>query len=537
LDADERKLNVKLAYGYYQNKDYRRAAELYEKLAKEDGEDVNVLSMLGDAYFKNNQNNKALDVFVHCINILEKKAEFEKIVKLARKVFKTFPDEPRVKNKVKAAIRSIIHNAERKAYEHDYAGAREIYEGLLEWNNDEFPISMKIKELNDDEARNRMNEMKMRQQAAAPKADHNSELVEKFDKMAQNYIDNGDFDGAVETYITALKLSPGNTELREKLHRIYAMVAAKTSGDRIWEKLDKSPVDKLQEAKEKALEERQKKILDEEHERARRLLEEEARIQEEYEKQELEIIQKAAMELKSTLDAAQKEQKLKEEEIQKIMQEQEAKKKALLEKLKREAIDKFNKQKELIREQAGLPPLTASAPAAEPVKEPEPVKQPEAVKEPEPVKAPEPVKEPEQGKQPEKMFTLKPVNNPNAPLSDDRKKSLFDALKGAYATPSINKSAMETAKEAKEKETQPQVQASKKTGLDRIEEIIGGTKKEEDIKVNEETLDSLVTTAYIYINQDMLKEALHITNKLSEKFPEHAEVRQLIEEISKKQPG
>ncbi len=515
MDADERKLNVKLAYGYYQNKDYKRAAELYEKLAKEDGEDVNVLSMLGDAYFKNNQSSKALDVFVNCINLLEKKSEFEKIIKLARKIFKAFPDEPRVKNKVKSAIRSLIHNAEKKAYEHDYSGAREIYESLLEWNSDEFPINMKIKELNDDEARYRMNEMKIKQQAETPKNDHNSELVEKFDKMAQNYINNGDFDGAVETYITALKLSPGNTELREKLHKIYAMVAAKTSGDRIWEKLDKSPADKLQEAKQKAIEERQKRILDEEHERARRLLEEEAKIQEEYEKQEFEIIQKAAMELKARLDAAQKEQKLKEEEIQKIMQEQEEKKKALLEKLKREAIDKFNRQKELIRQQAGLKPAS-SVFSAESEKENE---------------------KNSQSLQAENNFKLKPVNEPNAPLSDDRKKSLFDALKGAYATPAINKTAMETAKEVKEKENMADANASKKTGLNRIEEIIGESKTEDDIKVNPETLDSLITTAYIYINQDMVKEALRIANKLSEKFPEHQEVRQLIEEISKKQPG
>ena len=110
-------------------------------------------------------------------------------------------------------------------------------------------------------------------------------------------------------------------------------------------------------------------------------------------------------------------------------------------------------------------------------------------------------------KEAEKPFILKPVNNPNAPLNDDRKKSLFDALKGAYATPAINKAAMETAKEVIEKETVSARQlqpAAKKTGLDRIEEIIGNEKKDDDLNVNEDTLDSLVTTAYIYINQDLI---------------------------------
>ena len=47
----------------------------------------------------------------------------------------------------------------------------------------------------------------------------------------------------------------------------------------------------------------------------------------------------------------------------------------------------------------------------------------------------------------------------------------------------------------------------------------------------------MVTTAFIYINQGMIKEALRIYNKASEKFPDNPDVKQLIVEITKKQSG
>jgi hypothetical protein len=57
----------------------------------------------------------------------------------------------------------------------------------------------------------------------------------------------------------------------------------------------------------------------------------------------------------------------------------------------------------------------------------------------------------------------------------------------------------------------------------------------DDIVVNGDTLDSLITTAYIYINQRMFKEALHIYNKITEKYPANQEAKQLITEITKRQ--
>ena len=49
MDAEEKKLTVKLAYGYYQNKDYNKAAQLYARLHESDKDDYNVSNMLGDA--------------------------------------------------------------------------------------------------------------------------------------------------------------------------------------------------------------------------------------------------------------------------------------------------------------------------------------------------------------------------------------------------------------------------------------------------------------------------------------------------------
>jgi tetratricopeptide (TPR) repeat protein len=496
VDAEEKKLYVKLAYGYYQNKEYKKAIDLYEKLYQSDADDVNVLNMLSDAYTKAGNNLKALDASVLALNIYEKKSQYDKVIKLVKKVLKHFPDEQRVKNKLKSAMRTMMRDAEKKIMLNEFDGAREILENLKEFNSDEYPINLRIKELNDAEARQKALKFKKLEQESGdrPGQGTGNDLVDKFDRMAQNYLDNGDYDGAVETYITALKLSPNNQLLRDKLHKVYSTVSQKNSGERIWEKIENSPSARLEEAKRRAIEDRQKKIMEEEEARARLLLEEEARIQREYEEMELDIIQKAADELKNKLDEAQKKEKLKEEEIQRIMAEQEEKKKALLEKIKREAIEKWNKQKEAIQKQVA--DMKAEETAAE---------EKEKIQE-----------------QPES-------------------KNIFDALKGAYAMPEISKPAEETAREAEarkeipfEETAQPETE---KKGMARLEEILSSPDQniKDDIDVNEDTLDSLITTAYIYINQNLLKEALHIFNRVSEKYPENPEVKQILVDITKRQ--
>lgn len=541
MDADEKKLYVKLANGYYQNKEYKKAIELYEKLYSADAEDVNILNMLADSYSKTGNSLKALDGYVAALSIYEKKLQYEKVVRIIKKVIKTYPEEPRVKNKLKSALRTMIRDAEKKVMEGEFEEARNIYESIIDFNSEEYPINIKMKELNDAEARHKSIKMKqMENEMKAKASGTGNELVDKFEIMAQNYLDNGDYDGAVETYITALKLAPNDKGLRDKLHRVYSIVASKSTGEKIWEKLDVSPKDKLEEAKRKALEERNKKIMQEEEDRARLLLEEEARMQSEYEKMELEIIQKAAVELKTKLDEAQKNEKLKSEEVQKIMKEQEEKKKTLLEKLKREAIDKWNKQKEDIMKKAKEGIAEEEAKSAPPADEKQP--QPSVVsapvqEEPKMIKIKnEPVQ------QPFKIEDLKkqPVNG------EDKKKSLSDALKGAYAVPNLSKSAFETAKEVQEiKEEQPvntapvvQPAAAAASGASsKFDELIEDSEEEprEDIEVNEDTLDSLITTAFIYINQNMLKEALHIYNKVSEKYSGNPEVQQIAAEVAKRQ--
>lgn len=534
MDADEKKLYVKLANGYYQNKEYKKAIELYEKLYSADAEDVNILNMLADSYSKTGNSLKALDGYVAALSIYEKKLQYEKVVRIIKKVIKTFPEEPRVKNKLKSALRTMIRDAEKKVMEGEFEEARNIYESIIDFNSEEYPINIKMKELNDAEARHKSIKMKqMENEMKAKTSGTGNELVDKFEIMAQNYLDNGDYDGAVETYITALKLAPNDKGLRDKLHRVYSIVASKSTGEKIWEKLDSSPKDKLEEAKRKAVEERNKKIMQEEEDRARMLLEEEARMQSEYEKMELEIIQKAAVELKTKLDEAQKNEKLKSEEVQKIMKEQEEKKKTLLEKLKREAIDKWNKQKEDIMKKA------KEGMAEEEIK---PAPQPSLVSAPvqEEQKMIKIKNEPVQ--QPFKIEDLKkqPING------EDKKKSLSDALKGAYAVPNLSKSAFETAKEIKEiKEEQPvntvpvvqPVAAAASGGSSKFDELIEDSEEEprEDIEVNDDTLDSLITTAFIYINQNMLKEALHIYNKVSEKYSGNPEVQQIAAEVAKRQ--
>ena len=517
MTNEEKMLHIKLAYGYYQNKEYKKAVDLYEKLNTADPDDSNVLNMLGDTYFKGGNPAKALDAYIATMVILEKKEQSDKLIRLSKKVSKNFPDDPRVKNKIKSAVRLMMRDAERKTLNHDYPGAREIYESLKEFNSDEFPVNVKIKELNDEEIEYVERERKLKEAGKIkPASESQGGIVEKFEKMANNYINNGDFDGAVETYITALKLAPNNTELRQKLHNVYTMIAQKSSVDRVWDKIENSPKDRVEEAKRKAMEERMAKIMKEEEERARLMMEEEEKIQKEYEEMEAEIIKKAAVELKEKLEEAQKTEMLKEEEIQRIMKEQENKKRDTLERLKQEAIEKFKKQKEAIqsavlkkKEEDAVSKAAASSPAAAP---------PAAPVQP----AFEPPKQP-------------------AGLNDEAKQRMLANLRKAYEVPKIGEAETGTpvpelksgaAKvEAKRQEAKAQAHKPEPELSDDIGE---GAKVSTEIIVNDDTLDSLITTAFIYVNQGEMKEAMRIYNKVALKYSDHPEVKKLLEEIKNK---
>ena len=544
MNSEEKTLYVKLAYQYYQNKEYKRAYELYAKLAEADPEDFNIFNMLGDIYQKAGLRSKAADAYADTMAILERKGQNFKIIKLAKKVIKNIPDDPRIKTKLKTALRNMMRDAERKSMNHEYAEAREMLEIMVDFSSEELPVRIKLSELEVEEAKHAEREKQLSDRKTESRGTGTqNELIEKFDRMAQNYLANNDYDGAVETYITALKLAPGNDEIRDKLHRVYVTIAQKSAGERVWDRIDSKPIDRLEDAKRKAADERRAQILKEEEERARRLMDEEERIQQEYELMEADIIQKAAQELKVKLDEAQKKEKLKEEEIQRIMKEQEEKKRELLEKIKKEAIDKWKKQKEAIQGSAA-----ADMPAAAPELKLKPSEPAQYV--PADTLRKSLDSQPDERVQPP---AAKPEMKPVPPQIARKPASLMDTLKKTYETPVIGqgKSLPETQRgEAVvfpkvvirgAPDSAPAKPADKPAAGDKKDEImddIGEVEKKiikDDIVVNGDTLDSLITTAYIYINQRMFKEALHIYNKITEKYPANQEAKQLATEIAKRQ--
>ena len=547
MDSEEKKLYIKLAYGYYQNKEYKKALDLYEKIYKSDQDDFNLLNMLADTYLKLDIRDKSLDAYVSSISILERKEQYEKLIKLSKKIAKYFPEDQRIKNKLKNALRIMMKEAEKKITNHEFSDARAIYENLQDFDSGDYPINFKLKELKEEEAEFAARSRKQEEIKREAPQDTQKDIISKFDKMAQNYMNNGDYDGAVETYITALKLSPGNEDLRAKLHRVYMTIASESTGEHVWDKLNKSPKDKMEEAKQKAMEERHAQIMKDEEERARKMIDEEAAIQNEFEKKELAIIQAAAIELKNKLDEAQKDEKIKEEEVQRIMKEQDDKKRDLLEKLKREAIDKFKKQKDAIHAQV-MALKAAEVPKEDKVFEPKPMstaslmenlkkayetpkinmneKDAQSVAQEirETVKAAEAVPPPEQAK-------VEPVKP--APIHID----LPDFSPEPAKTEPVPEPPVKPQPAAQPVKPAP---AKFPESKDEIADDIGEAEHApkslgEEIIVNDDTLDSLITMSYIYIHQGVIKEAMRIYNKLSEKYPENREVKGLLEEISKKQ--
>jgi len=510
VNEEEKRLYIKLAYGYYQNKEYKKAIELYEKLHKSDPDDFNVTNMLGDTYNKAKAPKKALEAYIDTMSTLERKGQNARTVKLAKKISRNFPDDNRVKNKLKNAMRLLMRDADRKSMHHEYQDARDILESIKEFSSEEYPVEFKLRQIEEEEKKYNERQERLQEKKPVKKEDSQQELIEKFDKMAQNYLNNGDFDGAVETYITALKLAPGNEDLRSKLHGVYVTIAQESAGEKVWQKIDGSPKDKIAEAKQRALEERHAKIIKEEEERAKQLLSDEDKIQQEYEQKEQEIIQAAATELKHKLDEAQKKQKLKEEEIQRIMREQEAKKRELLEKIKREAVEKFKKQKE----------KAAAAAAAEKSRDSGLRDQVEE-KKPEPPVAPLP--------------PVQPLPDLPEKETSGATSKLLENLRKTYQKPKIGEGADKPGAKPIKIELPPNPAAPPSAPA--AVPVEAAPPEKDDVEVNEDTLDSLLTTAFIYVNQGLIKEALRIYNKVSEKYPDHPEAKQLITEITKKGKG
>lgn len=174
------------------------------------------------------------------------------------------------------------------------------------------------------------------------------------------------------------------------------------------------------------------------------------------------------------------------------MKEQEEKKRELLEKIKREAVEKWKKQKEAIQASAPEPDI-------------------------------------------EIKYTPKPA--------PDRAASLMDHLKKAYETPKVGEGkelpgSMRTEAGRVTEAHVPGPMPKQEEKKDEIMDDIGEVEKKvmkDDIVVNDDTLDSLITMAYIYVNQGLFKEALHVYNKITEKYPNNQEAKQLVAEITKKQ--
>ena len=127
-------------------------------------------------------------------------------------------------------------------------------------------------------------------------------------------------------------------------------------------------------------------------------------------------------------------------------------------------------------------------------------------------------------------------------LNDDAKQRMLANLRKAYEVPKIGDTEAgtpvpelksEAAKvEAKRQDAQPDPDRKQEPELS--DDIGEGGIVNTEIIVNDDTMDSLITTAFIYVSQGAMKEAMRIYNKLALKYPEHPEVKKLLEEIKNK---
>jgi len=153
--------------------------------------------------------------------------------------------------------------------------------------------------------------------------------------------------------------------------------------------------------------------------------------------------------------------------------------------------------------------------------------------------------EAQQEAQPQAPPAGEPVKEePGSVNTQKPKGSLMDHLKKTYELPKLGAEDGNPVPELTQKQVfkdEKKVKAGeKKEEPKKMLDDTGETQREpvkDDLIVNEDTLDSLFTTAFIYINQGLVKEALRIYNKITEKYPDHPEAKQLIEEITKRGKG
>jgi len=306
MSSEEKKIGLKVAYGYFQEGKWDRALEEYRKLERQDPVDPNLRNMLAEIQARRGAPQEALREYLECARLQATAGQHEKALATCRRALRLEPGNPGALELQHASIHARLAEAQALLDQGGLDAAHEAGQRLLDVD----PADLAIHKLLDD-----VQAARLRQEASAASvavlpedgpaeaaaADPGREFVAKLFSLAESYLQAEDFDNAIESLVTILKFSPDEPAVRNRLQEVRDQLEKKRQAEEQWAQLQAEEARRLEEVKRQQLESEARSRWEREEAEARSRMESELSALQKSSTSEQDIIQRAAMEMRHKL--------------------------------------------------------------------------------------------------------------------------------------------------------------------------------------------------------------------------------------------
>jgi tetratricopeptide (TPR) repeat protein len=306
MSSEEKKIGLKVAYGYFQEGKWDRALEEYRKLERQDPLDPNLRNMMAEIQARRGAPQEALREYLECARLQAQAGQHDKALATCRRALRLEPGNAGALELQNASIHARLAEAQALLDKGSLDAAHEAGQHLL----DVVPTDLDVHKLLDEVQAARLRQESTAASVAvlpedgpaeAAAADPGREFVAKLFSLAESYLQAEDFDNAIESLVTILKFSPDEPAVRNRLQEVRDQLEKKRQAEEQWAQLQAEEARRLEEAKRQQLEAEARSRWEREEAEARSRMESELSALQKSSASEQDIIQRAAMEMRHKL--------------------------------------------------------------------------------------------------------------------------------------------------------------------------------------------------------------------------------------------
>ncbi len=227
-DQDEKRIIVKVAYNYFQNRKWDLALSEYEKLALIDPMDFLVHNMMAEIYLRKEDKSKAVSEYLKAASLLYATNNIEKAIHAYKQVLKQNHNHGEAKLKISELVELRLEAIDSLIQNGDLESALEQCRKLSFRVPEMETVDKKMEEI-ELLIRSRPGEgegpqskgFQPPQKNEPAETQNNDELVNNLVSMAERYEAKQSWDEAIETYLTILRFQPDDQHIKNKLNAVY----------------------------------------------------------------------------------------------------------------------------------------------------------------------------------------------------------------------------------------------------------------------------------------------------------------------------